>query len=222
MRHLFFAFVLSLLSAAAAAQTVYVSDVFFVPIRSGAGTQFRVVHQGLKSGTEMTRLEESEDKEWALVRTDGGVEGWIQTQYVATEAPARVQLGAAQTKLAAATKKIAELEEGLKSLQGEHSALAQTATDQVKERDQFAEELRQMRALSEDAVNLNQRYQDLLEKHELMQTEFDTVRAENDRLKANHTINQWMFGAGLVVFGMILMLILPAFSRPKRHSDWVN
>lgn len=209
-------------ASGAMAQTVYISDVFFVPVRSGAGSQYRIVHQGIRSGTQMTLLGESSDGEWVNIRTDGGLEGWIPTQYLLREQPARMQLTAAQTKLAAATKRAEDLDAELKKLRAEHNSLAQTADSQTKESEQYAEELRKIRALSADSINLNQRYQDLLAKHDLMQTEFDAVRAENDRLKSNKTINQWMFGAGLVVFGMFLMLILPVFMRQKRHSDWVN
>jgi len=220
MRHLIVLFVLTLSCFSVSAQTAYVSDTFFVPIRSGAGNQFRIVHSGIRTGTQMTLLEETE--EWSLIRTDGGLEGWIPNQYISKEPTARLQLGTTQARLTQATQKIAELETELKNLRGEHKSLSQSSTEQSKERDEYAEELRKIRALSADAINLNQRYQDLLEKHEFVQTEFDTVRAENDRLKANQTINQWLFGAGLVVLGMILMLILPAFTRNKRHSDWAN
>lgn len=220
MRQLILLFALALSCISVEAQTVYVSDSFFVPVRSGAGNQFRIVHQGIRTGTQMTLLEETE--EWSLIRTDGGLEGWIQNQYVLKEPPARLQLNTTQARLTQATQKVAELENELKQLRGEHQDLSQTSDEQLKSRDEYAEELRKIRALSADAINLNQRYQDLLEKHELVQTDFDAVRAENDRLKANQTINQWLFGAGLVVLGMILMLILPAFTRSKRHSDWVN
>ncbi len=209
-------------ASGAMAQTVYISDVFFVPVRSGAGSQYRIVHQGIRSGTQLTLLGESSDGEWVNIRTEGGLDGWIPTQYLLREQPARMQLTAAQTKLAAATKRAEDLEAELKKLRAEHNSLAQTADSQAKESEQYAEELRKIRALSADSINLNQRYQDLLAKHDLVQTEFDAVRAENDRLKSNKTINQWMFGAGLVVFGMFLMLILPVFMRQKRHSDWVN
>lgn len=220
MRHLIVLLVLSMSCVSVSAQTAYVSDTFYVPIRSGAGNQFRIVHSGIRTGTQMTLLEETE--EWSLIRTDGGLEGWIPNQYVSKEPTARLQLGTTQARLTQATQKITELETELKKLRAEHKDLSTSSSEQLKERDQYAEELRNIRALSSDAINLNQRYQDLLEKHELVQTEFDAVRAENDRLKANQIINQWLFGAGLVVFGMILMLILPAFVRNKRHSDWAN
>lgn len=220
MRHLIVLLVLSISCVSVSAQTAYVSDTFFVPIRSGAGNQFRIVHSGIRTGTQMTLLEETE--EWSLVRTDGGLEGWIPNQYVSKEPTARLQLGAVQARLTQANQKITELETELNKLRTDHKDLSASSSEQSKERDQYAEELRNIRALSSDAINLNQRYQDLLEKHELVQTEFDAVRAENDRLKSNQTINQWLFGAGLVVLGMILMLILPAFVRNKRHSDWAN
>jgi SH3 domain protein len=220
MRHLIVLFALLTSTVSAVAQTVYVSDLFYVPVRSGAGNQFRIVHSGIRTGTQMTLLEEGE--EWSRIRTEGGLEGWIPNQYVAKEPTARLQLNTTQARLTQANSKIAELEAELKQLRTEHSSLSQLSSQQMKERDDYAEELRKIRALSADAINLNQRYQELLEKHELIQTEFDAVRAENDRLKSNQMINQWLFGAGLVVFGMILMLILPAFTRNKRHSDWVN
>lgn len=222
IRYLLLPAALWLFASTAAAQTVYVSDVFYVPVRSGAGAQYRIVHQGIRSGTQMTLLGESTDGEWVNIRTEGGLEGWIPTQYLLREQPARMQLTTTQSRLAAATKRAEDLEAELKNLRAEHNVLARSSNEQAKESEQYAEELRKIRALSADAINLNQRYQDLLEKHELVQTEFDAVRAENDRLKSNNTINQWMFGAGLVVFGMFLMLILPAFVRQKRHSDWAN
>lgn len=222
IRYLLLPAALWLFASTAAAQTVYVSDVVYVPVRSGSGTQYRIVHQGIRSGTQMTLLGESSDGEWVNIRTEGGLEGWIPSQYLLREQPARMQLTNAQSRLAAATKRAEDLEAELKSLRSEHNVLTRTANQQAKEGEQYAEELRKIRALSADSINLNQRYQELLEKHELVQTEFDAVRAENDRLKSNNTINQWLFGAGLVIFGMFLMLILPAFVRQKRHSDWAN
>ena len=222
IRYLLLPAALWLFASTAIAQTAYVSDVFFVPVRSGAGTQYRIVHQGIRSGLQITLLGESSDGEWVNIRTEGGLEGWIPTQYLLREQPARMQLATAQSRLATTTKRAEELEAELKNLRAEHNTLARSSNEQAKESEQYAEELRKIRALSADAINLNQRYQDLLEKHELVQTEFDAVRAENDRLKSNNTINQWLFGAGLVIFGMFLMLVLPAFTRKKRYSDWAN
>lgn len=211
-----------LLSISAMAETRYVTDVTYVPIRSGPGNQFRILHSSLKSGTQMTVLEAPSDSDWTKVRTKGGTEGWIRTQYLIKTPTARLLLQDSQTQLAQALKQVAELQNQLSALQTEHNTLNNTAVKQANERDQYADELKKLKSLAADAINLNQRYQDLLAKHDLTSTEFDAVRAENDRLKSDKTVSEWLFGAGLVFAGMILMIIMPAFKPKKTNSDWAN
>lgn len=210
-----------LISISSWGETRYISDVVLVPVRSGAGTQYRIIHSGIRSGTKMTLLE-SPEGDWAKIRTEGGMEGWVPKLYLSSTPTAQVQLDATKSKLNTAVTKAESLEEQLQTLQTEYQSLRKKAEQQAQERDTYAEELRQLKALSADAVNLNQRYQELLTRHELIQTEFDTIKAENDRLKADQTINQWLFGAGLMILGMILMLILPSLRPKKRHSEWVG
>lgn len=211
-----------LFTSAVFAETRYVTDVTYVPIRSGPGNQFRILHHGLKSGTQMSLLEAPEDSDWSKVVTKGGIEGWIRTQYLVSTPTARLQLGDAQAKLAKATQQIATLQAQLNELQSEHTTLSNNSIQQAKERDHYADELSRLKTLASDAINLNQRYQELLAKHDMVQTEFDTVRAENDRLKSDKTISEWLFGAGLLITGMILMIVLPALKPKKRNSDWAD
>lgn len=215
------ALAIALISVSSWGETRYISDVVLVPVRSGAGNEYRIIHSGIRSGTKMTVLENPEG-DWAKIRTEGGMEGWVPKQYLSASPTAQLQLNAATSQLKAAMEKAQTLEEQLRTLQGEHKELAAQAKQQAQERDAYAEDLRELRALSADAVNLNQRYQELLARHELIQTEFDAIKAENDRLKSDQTINQWLFGAGLMILGMILMLILPSLRPKKRHSEWVG
>lgn len=211
-----------LISVSSWAETRYISDVVLVPVRSGAGNQFRIIHSGIPSGTQMTVLEEDQSGEWAKIRTQRGMEGWLPKQYLTATPTAQLQLDQAKATVAAAVKKAQTLEERLQTLQDEHDTLSTQAARESQERDTYAEELRELKALSADAVNLNQRYQELLTRHEMIQTEFDAINAENDRLKSDQTVNQWLFGAGLMILGMILMLVLPALRPKKRHSEWVG
>lgn len=211
-----------LLSAASLADTRYITDITYVPIRSGPGNEFRILHSGLKSGIKMTVLEAPEDSDWTKVVTEGGIEGWVRSQYLINSPTARLQLIEAQAKLNQSSQQVVKLQTQLNELQAEHSTLSNVSIKQSKERDQYYDELKQLKALAADSINLNQRYQDLLAKHDMINTEFDAVRAENDRLKSDKTIGQWLFGAGLLVSGMILMIILPALRPQKRNSDWAD
>lgn len=211
-----------LISAAAWADTRYITDVTYVPIRSGPGNQFRIIHSSLKSGTQMTVLEAPSDSDWTKVRTKGGTEGWVRTQYLISKPTANLQLQDAQAQLAKSLQQVADLQNELTALQTDHNTLSNSAIQQASERDQYADELKKLKTLAADAINLNQRYQELLAKHDLINTEFDTVRAENDRLKSDQTVSEWLFGAGLVFAGMLLMVIMPALKPKKTNSDWAD
>ena len=96
-------------SAAASAQNDrYVSDKQYIPLRSGPGTEYRITHRGIPSGTRMTVARTSDDGTFAEITTAKGTTGWIRTQYLMEELPA-------QNKLDAAIKKAADLEEKNKS-----------------------------------------------------------------------------------------------------------
>ena len=47
-----------------AQETQYISDMVLVPVRSGAGSQFRIVNRGLPSGTALLVYAQSDDGEW--------------------------------------------------------------------------------------------------------------------------------------------------------------
>lgn len=220
MKNLIVCLFLYATSAWAFAETRYVTDVMYIPMRSGPGNEFRIIHSAIKSGLKMTVVEMPEDSDWAHVQTPSGLDGWIRKQYLIDTPTARLQLSAALEELNVAKSRAKELEQKLVALEGKHSNLSQQAQDTNKTKNQLEEELRNLKTLSADAINLSHRYKDLLAKHDLIQTEFDAVRAENDRLKGEKTINQWLFGAGLVILGMFLMLILPALKPRKRNSEW--
>ena len=76
------------------ADTVYIRDTLYVPLRGGQSTEHRILHRGLRSGTELERLETSEDTGYTRVRTPDGLEGWLQTQYLVEEPIASTRLEA--------------------------------------------------------------------------------------------------------------------------------
>lgn len=212
---------LAMLSNIVWAKTYYVSDVLHVPMRSGAGNEFRIIHRGIKSGVALTILEEP-DGDWVKVTTPSGLEGWMRKQYLIDEPTAQIKLNSATAELARAKKELGELASKFSTLQQEHAQLQEYANKQARERNTFEAELKELKVLSADAIKLNKTYHELVATKEILETERDSLQAENERLKKDKTINQWLFGAGLLILGMILMLILPALKPAKRQSDWVN
>lgn len=205
---------------AIAQTTRYVSDIIYVPLRSGAGNQYRIIDAAIKSGTALTLLESPADSEWSRVRTPNGLEGWIPDQYIMSEIPARVQLTRVQSQLARVTEENNTLKQANSQLKSENQELTNQASTASTSRATMESELQKIKTLSAGAIDLDRRYQTLLEKHQLIQTELDSVRAENERLVNDQRMDFLFYGAGILVFGMIFATILPALRAKKRYSEW--
>lgn len=205
-----------------AQETRYISDELYVPLRSGQGNQYRIIHRGLRSGSALKLLETSEDGEWNLVEMKNGEQGWIRSQYLLDKPTASILLAQAELELEKLRSSYNNLNTQLKALKGDKTSIAEQASDLQSERDQLEKELNDLKQLSSGAIDLNQRYQQLFEKHEMIQTQADILKADNERLKNDKSYNQWIYGASILGAGMLFTLILQGFNSRKRRAEWIN
>lgn len=210
-------------SVGAYAQDRYITDKLFVPLRSGMGNQYRIVHKGLPSGYKLEFLEEATDDNgvvWSRVRTPRGLEGWVRQQYIFSEPTAAV-------KLKNLTEKISRLDGNQKQLLDEHDALQQENTTLKKQQTVLQDTLKKtnreyvdLRKLSANTVQLNEQYKNLNETHQILQTRAEVLTAENEMLKNSQRHSEWIFGAFILIIGIIVSFILQSIGRRKRHSEW--
>jgi SH3 domain protein len=99
------------LAAPLAARGDWVRDELRIHVRSGAGYDFRIL-KTLRTGDEVVRLgsHSTGQGDWARVRTQDGVDGWVEAGYLVGEPPAAIELPKVRERLAAAEKRVAELE----------------------------------------------------------------------------------------------------------------
>ena len=90
----------SLYAASAIAETQWVDDEVFLPVRNGQGNQYKILHRGLRSGTALEIIEKP-NNEWHKIRTPGGTEGWVAVQYLSKTPTANIQLAEAKKELSA-------------------------------------------------------------------------------------------------------------------------
>jgi len=204
------------------AETNYILDELYVPLRSGPGTQYRIVHKGLKSGLPFERLDESEDGGWVQIQTPSGLEGWVPEQYVSRAPTAAIKLAETRVRLDSSRNELKSTKEQLDSLNSEHKKLEQKLSQTENTQQQATMELHRIRSISSGAIELDQKYQKLLEDHELLQTQNDTLNAENTSLRDDRRFSFMFYGAALVVLGMLLAVIIPRLQFKKRNSEWVN
>ncbi|GLS26116.1 signal transduction protein [Marinibactrum halimedae] len=204
------------------AETRYITDVLYIPMRSGAGNQYRILRSGLKSGTKLTVLEESEDGEWTKVALSNGQEGYVRNQYLISTPTAASRLNEALASVTRLEKERGQLKQQVQTLQTERSTLQNTLSSESTKATNTAAELEEIKRISADTLALNQRHQDMLQRHQLLQTDLDVLKAENERLKNDNRQQWFMYGVGAVLCGVILTLILPRLPSKRRNSEWAN
>lgn len=209
-------------STSAAAVTGYIIDEIYVPLRAGQGNQYKILNKGLRSSTALTILEEPEGSEWMLVETQGGVQGWIRSQYIVKQPTAELKLAEFTRKLAEKNDLYADTKTDLQSLQEEKTALEEELKNTKAMLASTTEELDSLKQISGDAVALHERHQTFMQKYEVLKTELDIKISENERLRKDDRRSWFMYGAGAVGLGVLLTLIIPVLRPKKKYSEWAN
>jgi SH3 domain protein len=209
------------LGLASQAETRYINDTVYVPMRSGPSPQHRIIHKGLKTGTALEIVEYNDDESWALARS-GELEGWVPTHYLVQNPVAAIVLEQLRSEHSELNAKHQQLSNSYSSVSQEKKRLEAQVNKLDGELTQSTLELNRVRSVYSGAIELDQKYQELLENYEVLQTEKNALTAENDNLKSDNRISFMFYGAFLVFLGMLAITIIPRFKPQKRNSDWIN
>ena len=204
-----------------AADTRYVSDKQYIPLRSGPGGEYRITHRGLPSGTRLEVIRTSDKGEFAEVKTDKGTSGWIRTQYLMTELPAQNRLNAAQAKAESLDEKSKALKMELEALTSERVDLLNHVNSTEGNLTTTAAELARLKQISGNALQLDADNHRLILEAEELRSEGEMLTAENQRLQDNLDSEAFMNGAFAVVLGVIVALVVPRlWPKRRKNSGW--
>jgi len=197
----------------------YITDTILVPIRSGAGGDYRILNKGLPSGTALTFFGLSEDGVWAEVETKGGTRGWLRAQYLQAATPTVVKLKTLQEQLADLEQDRDKL---LSMLNGAQSASYSSEKEVAMlrtELEESTEELEKLRELNGTELALDAKNTALLENVERQKTEIEVLKLENLRLTDRIENNQIIDGALAVLVGVLLAVFGPRLIPQRRKND---
>jgi len=203
---------------AAEAQDRYISDALYVPLRKGPTSQHTILHKGLKSGTKLRFLSESDG--WSNVQTSSGRLGWVPSRYLQDQPIAALLLEQANSNVEQSKNRYNKLQKKLTKTQNTNQDLQKQLQQLQTSSKKLSAELKQIKSISANAVSLNSSYQQLAKDQQLLQTELDVVQADNDRLKNDNSQKWFVYGALAVGLGVLLTLLIPMFKPKKRYSEW--
>ena len=199
-------------------KSVYVTDEFLVPLRETPCSRCTIVHRGIKTGSKMRLLEIVDG--WGHLITSKGIEGWMEAQYLVEEPIARIKLIQQQRELAALKKRNGELDNNVKELRQESKALRDQLDSSVGNNESVTRELAEIRAISSDAITLNQQNEQLVKNNHMLQRENDSLKANVDDLQKDKRNESFLYGGLTVFLGAILVILIPKLRGRKRFSEW--
>jgi SH3 domain protein len=198
----------------------YVADVFYVPLHSGASTKHRIVHRGLKTGTSLTILQTDDKAGFTQVRTQSGIEGWIQKQFISNTPIARTLLKQAQQQRSELQSQLSSISATNESVSTAHDEAQKRLKSLSRQNQSLTGELASIKKISSNAINLDINNRDLLQKSEMLKVEIAELQAENARLSDKSNKDWFVRGALAVAIGALLAVILPRFKPKIRSSEW--
>ncbi|WP_257284932.1 TIGR04211 family SH3 domain-containing protein, partial [Endozoicomonas sp. SESOKO1] len=140
------------------AETRYITDITYVPMRTGPSNEYRILHRGLKTGTALILLEENSGNGFSKVK-HGDQEGYVPTQYLMSNPPAFRQLPAAldrASKIAADNK---ELEKRLTERDGQLQEVTSELSKADDKLDRQQLELKRLQDISAEPLAIDRRNQ---------------------------------------------------------------
>lgn len=212
---LIFGFCLFSLTISASAEVRYVVDNLIITMRSGQSTQ----HQILRTWPSNTALEILETGEqYSKARGPDGTEGWVLNQYITAKPTSKLLLEAAEKKLAKLEAENTRLKAELTELKSKEGTLSTSHQKLSVENKKQMEELTHLRRVAAKPLQLENENQSLKKQLLALESEHELLRQENQILSDSSDRDWFLNGAGVIVLGIILGLVIPSLKLRKKSS----
>lgn len=219
MRYLFITLALFAISASAvqAVEYQYVSDELLITLRNGQGNSYQIL-KTLPTGTRLEVLETTEEG-YSRVRTSDGTEGWVRSQYLINNPTAAMQLEEATRKLENLQEENEKLRSTLSEVQEERARLASERDELLGKTEEAEERLAHLNEVAEKPIVLDQENRELQQQNIALEKELQILNQENQVLKDRAEREWFIAGAGVLLGGLLLGLLIPRI-RWKKQSSW--
>ncbi|MCH9671932.1 MAG: TIGR04211 family SH3 domain-containing protein [Gammaproteobacteria bacterium] len=193
----------------------YVTDALKLEARSGPSTEHRVVRM-LDTGH---RLEVKEERDgWSRVLLEGGAEVWMLSRYLQDTPVARTLVEEAIARQKQAVGDSATMKSELETLRATATALEESRDEFSQKSRTLAAELASIKKAAAEAIAIQEENERLSERTRTLETNLASAERESGMLRAGRERDWFIAGAGVLVFGMLLGLVIPKIRWQRRRS----
>lgn len=197
----FLGIVLMCFSANGFAETMYVTDLIKLTLRSGPSTEHKILSV-IESGQQLEMLEPGED--WSLVRMANGKEGHVLTRYLVPEPTHNVRLEQLQTKHKALMQQAATLLEENTHFRDESKELKSTLDGNEKALKKMSTDYDKLKAGSAEYIELKEKHKTVSGQLAEQTKRADALDEELRAIEINQYIKWFLAGSGVLLVGFIV------------------
>ncbi len=199
-------------------ETRYVTDRLKITMRIGESTGHKIVRM-LPSGAPVEVISRNPSTGYAKVKAEGSV-GYVLNRQLMDEPSPREQLGELKQRLQELQEAPDQLQSKLASLQTDHKALSQAHQELQTLKQQLQQELESIRNSAANAIRIGNERNELRKIVATLTRERESLKQENRDLSNRSAQNWFLIGAGVIIAGITLGLVLPHLRFPRRKTPW--
>lgn len=212
----FIVFFIVLFSTGVQAETMYVYDIIKITVRTGPGINHKIVAM-IKSGerVEMLKTEEPE-KEWTLVRTANGKEGWVLSRFLKSKEPDGLILERLEKKHNVLKNQAMSLIEENKVYKKENKKLNSELKTNKEISNKIKSSYETLKKESAEFLELKSNYEKTSSKLIEQTKKAKKLEEELTNLLLYQNIKWFLSGAGVLLLGFVIGF---STKRQRRRSS---
>jgi SH3 domain protein len=201
-----------LLTANAAAERRYVSEDFEITMRTGPGSDRKIISL-IPSGQEVDVVNAGE--EWSEVVLANGKQGWVLSRYLTEQLPTALKLERLQQRYDKTLAENKELSARVTKLGTDNSRLTNELDQTQTDLTQLSSAHETLKTESAEFLKLKSKYETAVKEMKEASTKAEKAESALNQLAGNEFNKGLLYGGGLLIFGFIVGYIL---KRPKRRA----
>jgi SH3 domain protein len=183
------------------AETMYVTDVLRLSLRSGQSIQHKIIAV-IESGRQVDVLESG--VEWSLVRLPDEREGWVLTRYLTSDLTHNIRLARLETKHKNLTAQASALLEENAKLKQDNKRLDEQLAANQNTLIKTSSEFESLKADSAEFLNLKTKYDTAAAQLADKTKKLAKLEEQLSKIQLYHYIKWFLAGSGVLLVGFII------------------
>ena len=201
---LFIQYIMLIFTLSAQAESMYVTDVIKVDLRTGPSISHKIIKM-VESGEKIELIESGQD--WSLVKLNDGKEGWILNRYMMSDETSKIKMVKLESEHSTLKAKVNSIFEENSELKTENKKLGSEFFDTKKELERIRNEYEALKADSAEFITLQSKFEKVSKQLSEQTQKSNELEKQVSDLEVSYYIKWALTGSGVLFVGFVLGLI---------------